>query len=121
MNIATMLGSDKRREGARAKAQFFVGRFFRGLKAAIPGLKSGASTRRAKAQFFVGRFLRGLKAAVPGLKSGASTRRAKVQFFVGRFLRGLKAAIPGLKSGASTGDWACLPGIGRGFCGRRGR
>ena len=68
-----MLGSDKRREGARAKAQFFVGRFFRGLKAAIPGLKSGASTRRAKAQFFVGRFFRGLKAAIPGLKSGAST------------------------------------------------
>ena len=64
VNIATMLGSDKRREGARAKAQFFVGRFFRGLKAAIPGLKSGASTRRAKAQFFVGRFLRGLKAAL---------------------------------------------------------
>src|SRR5437016_1858668 len=45
---------DNKRGGARAKAHFFVGHFSRGLKAAVPGLKSGASARWAKAQFFVG-------------------------------------------------------------------
>jgi len=36
---------DKGPGGARAKALFLLALFFRGLKAAIPGLKSGASTR----------------------------------------------------------------------------